>query len=56
MILGLGPWELLLLGVLIVALFGLGSLPTVARDLGRLHGFIQQIKRKFGWLSRFFLR
>ena len=54
MILGLGPWELLLLGVLVTALFGLKRLPDAARELGRLHGFSQRIKRKFGWLSRFF--
>ena len=33
MILGLGPWELLLLGVLVTAVFGLGGLPAAARDL-----------------------
>ncbi len=54
MILGLGPWELLLLGVLVTALFGLGRVPDAARELGRLHGLSQRIKRKFGWLSRFF--
>ncbi|MEA3545258.1 MAG: twin-arginine translocase TatA/TatE family subunit [Thermodesulfobacteriota bacterium] len=53
MILGLGSWELLLLGILVTALFGLKRLPAAARDLGRLHGFSRRIKRKFGWLSRF---
>lgn len=54
MILGLGPWELILLGVLFSALFGLKQLPKAARELGRLHGFSQRIKRKFPWLTRFF--
>lgn len=54
MILGLGPWELMLLGVLFVALFGLKRLPDAARELGRLHGLSQRMKRKFPWLSRFF--
>ncbi|MDX2495004.1 MAG: twin-arginine translocase TatA/TatE family subunit [Desulfuromusa sp.] len=54
MILGLGPWELVVLGVLVTSLFGLRRLPNAARELGRLHGLSQRIKRKFGWLSRFF--
>ncbi|MCW8860190.1 MAG: twin-arginine translocase TatA/TatE family subunit [Deltaproteobacteria bacterium] len=60
MILGLGPWELIILGVLVTAMFGLGRLPSIARDLGRIHGFVQRVKRaipwvgKLPWLSRFF--
>ena len=54
MILGFGPWELILLGILFSALFGLKHFPKAARELGRLHGFSQQIKRKFPWVSRFF--
>ena len=54
MILGLGPWELILLGVLFSVLFGLKKLPKAARELGRLHGFSQRIKRKIPWISRFF--
>lgn len=54
MILGLGPWELIILGVLVTALFGLGRLPAIARDLGRIHGFIQRLKSEFRQLFRFF--
>ncbi len=52
MILGLGLWELLLLGFLVVALFGLQGLPRAARDAGRLYGFMQRLKRDFPWLGK----
>ncbi len=54
MIFGLGLWELFLLGGLFVALFGLKRFPDAARQVGRFHGLSQRLKRKFGWLSRFF--
>ena len=54
MILGLGLWELVLLGVLFSALFGVKQFPKAARELGRLHGFSQRIRRKFPWISHFF--
>ncbi len=44
MILGLGIWELVLLGGVFIALFGLGRVPQVARELGRVHGLIQRIR------------
>ena len=54
MMLGLGPWEMLILAVIVTALFGLGRVPVVARELGRLHGVRQRIKREFRQLFRFF--
>ena len=54
MILGLGPWELLLLTLVASALFGLGRIPSLARDLGRLHGLVQRLKRELRQLFRFF--
>lgn len=51
MLFGLGPLELLLLGGLVVALFGLHRAPKMARDLGRLHGTIQRLKRRHPWLA-----
>jgi Sec-independent protein translocase protein TatA len=45
-----GLWELLLLGGLLVLLFGLGRVPGCARQLGRLHGLRQRLKN----LLRFF--
>lgn len=44
MILGLGIWELVLLGGMFVALFGLGRVPRVARELGRVYGLIERIR------------
>ena len=46
MILGLGLWELVLLGGLLVALFGLGSVPVLAHRLGWLHGTLQRWQRR----------
>ncbi len=54
MLFGLGPLELLLLGVLIAVLFGVGRLSFAARELGRLHGLVQRIKREIGQLFRIF--
>lgn len=45
MILGLGLWELVLLAGVFVALFGLGRVPQVALQLGRLHGLMQRVRR-----------
>lgn len=52
MILGLGLWELALLLGLLIAIFGLGRFPEIARDLGRLQGTLQRIRRRFPWLGR----
>lgn len=52
MILGLGPWELALLALLVIALFGLGRLPAVARDAGRIYGLLQRLKRELPWLAK----
>lgn len=52
MIFGLGLWELVILGVLIIAIFGLGRVPDIAQDLGRVYGLTQILKRKFPWLER----
>lgn len=54
MFFGLGPMELIILGVLFVGLFGLKKVPQAARELGRLHGMIQKLKRRFPFLNRFF--
>ncbi len=54
MILGLGPIELLILTALVVALFGLGRLPQIAREVGRFHGAIQRLKNELRGLFRFF--
>lgn len=54
MILGLGPFELIVLGVLFAAFFGLKKVPMAARELGRIHGTIQKLKRRFPFLLRFF--
>jgi Sec-independent protein translocase protein TatA len=56
MLWGLGPWELVLLGGLFVALFGLKRVPPAARQLGRLHGTISRLKRRFPFLSRLLRR
>jgi Sec-independent protein translocase protein TatA len=52
MILGLGLWELLLIGLLVVALVGLKGLPRAARDAGRLYGFMQRLKQELPWLAK----
>lgn len=44
MIFGLGIWELVLLGAIFVALFGLGRVPQVALQLGRIHGLVQRVR------------
>lgn len=44
MILGLGIWELVLLAGVFIALFGLGRVPQVARELGRIYGLIERIR------------
>jgi|GEM_PF-3684861 len=54
MFFGLGPLELILLGVLFVAFFGLKKVPLAARELGRIHGTIQKLKLRFPFLLRFF--
>lgn len=52
MIFGLGPFELVILGALVVAVFGMGSVPVIARKLGWLHGTIQRVKLQFPWVTR----
>lgn len=58
MILGLGLWELVLLGGLVVILFGLGRVPQVARDTGRVYGLFQRIRgllrNPFSFFKRLF--
>lgn len=54
MILGLGIWELVLLGGIFVALFGLGRVPQVALQLGRIHGLVQRVRGIFRNPFRFF--
>lgn len=54
MILGFGPWEICLLLVLLVALFGLGRLPKILGELGRVHGTVQRVKNEFRNLFRWF--
>ncbi len=56
MLFGLGPWELMILGLLFVALFGLKRVPTAARQLGRIHGTMQNLRHRFPFLLRFFRR
>ena len=43
---------LALLVGLVVALFGLGRLPAVARDAGWLYGKLQKLKQDYPWLAR----
>ena len=52
MFFGLGPLEVIILGALVVAMFGLGSVPVIARKLGWLHGTIQRIKLQLPWVAR----
>ncbi len=52
MFFGLGPFELVILSTLVVAVFGVGSVPVVARKLGWLHGTIQRIKLQLPWVTR----
>ncbi|MEE4253207.1 MAG: twin-arginine translocase TatA/TatE family subunit [Desulfuromusa sp.] len=52
MMFGFGLWELILLGVIIVAIFGLNRVPTIARNAGRVHGLTQRLKRQYPWLGR----
>lgn len=56
MLFGFGPLELILLGVLFVALFGLKKVPGAARELGRLHGTVQKLKRRFPFLFKLLRR
>lgn len=45
---GVGPQELLLVGLLFLVIFGPGKLPSMARDFGRLvtgaHSTVEEIK------------
>lgn len=52
MIFGFGLWELILLGVIILAIFGLNRVPTIARNAGQVYGLTQRLKRQYPWLSR----
>lgn len=54
MILGLGIWELVLLGGICVAIFGLGRVPEVALQLGRIHGLVQRVRGLLRNPFRFF--
>jgi len=49
---GLGPFELIILGALVAAVFGLGSVPKIAHKVGWLHGTLQRLKRQLPWLSK----
>jgi Sec-independent protein translocase protein TatA len=49
---GFGPFELIILAALIVAIFGLGRAPEIARKVGWLHGTLQRLKRNYPWITK----
>lgn len=52
MILGLGPWELVLIAGLIAAIFGFRGVAKGSRDLGRAYGLLRRFRQKYPWISR----
>ncbi len=39
----LGPWEIALILIIIMIVFGLGKLPEVGRQLGQRHPRLQEV-------------
>jgi Sec-independent protein translocase protein TatA len=49
---GLGPFELIILATLVVAIFGLGRVPKIAHKVGWLHGTLRRLKREYPWITK----